>query len=165
MSYYRKLQPLRNMAKKARFLVGGVCGLLLLTVLILTAQGVKSDSSAHCTRVIDGDTIELSTGERVRYIGIDTVEPTDRLGKVITEFNRYLIEGKDIRLEFDIEKYDKYNRLLAYVYVDDIFVNATLVERGLAEVMTVPPNVRHRRHFQQLQGKARKSKRGIWSKG
>jgi len=76
-----------------------------------------------------------------------------------------LIEGKDIRLEFDIEKYDKYNRLLAYVYVDDIFVNATLVERGLAEVMTVPPNVRHRRHFQQLQEKARKSKRGIWSKG
>ncbi|MFQ5957126.1 MAG: thermonuclease family protein, partial [Candidatus Brocadiales bacterium] len=60
-------------------------------------------------------------------------------------------------------KYDRYNRLLAYVYVEDIFVNAVLVERGLARVKTVKPNVRYKKYFQQLQRRAKKDKRGIWA--
>ncbi|MFQ5862681.1 MAG: thermonuclease family protein [Candidatus Brocadiales bacterium] len=133
-------------------------------LLIIISLGATPFESALCKRVIDGDTIELSTGERVRYIGMDTLEPKGKLGNVIAEFNRFLVEGKEIRLEFDAEKYDKYNRLLAYVYVDDIFVNAMLVKRGLAKVMTVPPNVRYKKDFQQLEEEAKAANRGIWAK-
>lgn len=56
--------------------------------------------------VIDGDTIELSSEERVRYIGVDTAEATDELGKAIAEYNHRLVEGQIVRLEFDKELLD-----------------------------------------------------------
>lgn len=153
-----------------RLTVSYAAGILVAAILVMSSMGAVSHDTetetetAHCSRVIDGDTIVLSTGERVRYIGIDTLEARGQLGNTIAEFNRYLVEGKDIRLEFDVDRYDKYERLLAYVYVEEIFVNAVLVERGLARVMTVKPNVRHKKAFQRLQKKAKKERRGIWFK-
>ena len=121
-------------------------------------------------RVIDGDTIELATGEKVRYIGINTPEihhprkPVEYFGKEAMEFNRKLVTSKKVHLEFDAQKRDKYSRLLAYVYLPDgTFVNAELVKEGYAQVATYPPNVKHQKLFKKLQQEARKAKRGLWA--
>ena len=121
------------------------------------------------SRVIDGDTIELTTGVKIRYIGINTPEtkhptkPVEEFGAEAAAANKKLVEGKLVKLEFDIEKKDKYGRVLAYVYVDTIFVNAWLVENGFAQVATYPPNVRYQDIFIKLEKKARETKKGLWA--
>ena len=122
-------------------------------------------------RVIDGDTIELKNSETVRYIGVDTPEtvdprkPVEYYGKEASEYNKGLVEGKKVRLEFDVQKKDRYGRLLAYVYLSDgTFVNAELVKLGYAQVATYPPNVKHQKLFQKLQREAREYNRGLWQK-
>jgi len=122
-------------------------------------------------RVIDGDTIELDNGVTVRYIGIDTPEtkhpskPGEYFGKEATEYNRKLVEGKKVKLVFDVQEKDKYGRLLAYVYLPDgTFVNAELVKGGYAQVATFPPNVKHQELFLKLQREAQRENRGLWSK-
>jgi len=120
---------------------------------------------------VDGDTAVLSTGERVRYIGVDTPEihhprrPVEPYAREAKEFNRRLVEGKRVRLEFDVQRYDKYERLLAYVYLEEgTFVNAELLAQGYAQLLTIPPNVKHTDLFVKLQREARKAGRGLWSK-
>jgi len=113
--------------------------------------------------VIDGDTIVLQSGEHVRYIGIDTPEKDQPFYQQAKELNQKLIGTKEIRIEFDVQKKDKYGRLLAYVYVEETFVNAELVKNGLANLYTVPPNVKHTEYFLKLQTEAREKKLGIWS--
>lgn len=121
-------------------------------------------------RVIDGDTIRLTSGERVRYIGINTPElhhpkmPVQYFAKEAKEFNQGLVGGKRVKLEFDVQQRDRFGRLLAYVYVGDIFVNAKLIEEGYAQIMTIPPNVKYSDLFLDLQRKARQEKKGLWAK-
>jgi len=128
------------------------------------------DGLYYVRRAVDGDTILLANGERVRYIGINTPEtrhpskPVEYFGKEASRFNKKLVEGRWVRLEFDAQKKDKYNRLLAYVYADGIFVNAKLVEEGYAQVSTFPPNVKHQELFLKLQREARENRRGLWRK-
>lgn len=120
------------------------------------------------TRVVDGDTIVVGD-ERVRLIGIDTPEsvqpgaPVECYARRASAFLERLVEGRRVRLELDAEERDRYGRLLAYVYRDDLFVNAELVRRGYASVATFPPNVRHVETFVRLQREARESGRGLWS--
>jgi micrococcal nuclease len=134
-------------------------------------------------RVVDGDTLQLETGERVRLIGIDTPELHEssklqrdaersgqdkkaikQLGELAYEFTRKLVEAKQVRLEFDAEKKDKYGRLLAYVYLSDgTFVNAEIVKQGYASLLTIPPNVKYSDLFVKLYKEARENKRGLWS--
>lgn len=91
-------------------------------------------------RVIDGDTVELKNGERLRYNDIDTPEtvhpskPIECYGPEASAKNEELVEGKIILVELGNPRKDKYGRLLGYVYVDDVFVNAELVKGGYAEV-------------------------------
>ncbi len=88
------------------------------------------------------------------------IEP---FGKEASKANRKLVDGKTVSLEFDVEQRDRYRRLLAYVFLKDgTFVNAWLVEHGFAQVMTVPPNVKHQDLFLKLQREAREAKRGLW---
>ncbi len=105
----------------------------------------------------------------VRYVGVDTPEThhpmkgVERAGKEASEANRKLVDGKTVRLEFDVQEQDRYGRLLAYVFLKDgTFVNAWLVENGYAMVMTVPPNVKHQELFLKLQREAREAGRGLW---
>lgn len=145
--------------------------------------GQKADyNDILVTRVVDGDTLKLGNGERVRLIGIDTpemhdsnklyrdsqrshqdVEQIKKLGRRSYEFTRNLVEGKRVRMEFDAERNDKYGRLLAYVYLlDGTFVNAEIVRQGFASLMTIPPNVKYADTFKQLYQESRENNRGLW---
>ena len=121
--------------------------------------------------VIDGNTILVNMGERsetVRYIGIITQEhrrpvgPEALPGEAI-QANRQLVGRQQVRMELDTLERDRDGRLLAYVYVADRMVNAELVRRGSAEVMTIQPNVRHRDLFVTLEQEARDNRRGLWA--
>lgn len=125
-------------------------------------------------RVVDGDTIHVKLWERVekvRYIGVNTPEthhPTrgeEPGGREAAEMNRRLVAGQRVRLELDVRARDRHGRLLAYVWVGDLMVNAELVRLGYAQVMTVPPNVKHQELFVKLQREARDAGRGLWRGG
>ena len=115
-------------------------------------------------RVIDGDTIELEGGQKVRYIGINSPEllKDSCFGSEALEKNRLLVEGKVVRLEKDISETDKYGRLLRYVYDGDVFVNEVLVQEGFAQVSTYPPDVARKEKFLVAQQTAREDNKGLW---
>lgn len=124
------------------------------------------------TRVIDGDTILVARGERVRLIGVDTPETVDPsrpagcFGKEASRFTASLLPpGTGVRLVGDVEQRDRYGRLLAYVYrgSDGLFVNAELVRRGFAQLLTIPPNVAHTDELSGLAHQAREGAQGLWS--
>ena len=120
-------------------------------------------------KVIDGDTITLENGEVVRYIGIDTPEtthpskPVQCFGKEASEKNKELVEGKMVRIEKDVSERDKYNRLLRYVWVGEIFVNDYLVREGYAYALTYPPDVKYADQFLKAQQEAREQNKGLWA--
>lgn len=140
-------------------------------------------TNIYVKRAVDGDTVELENGEKVRFIGIDTPEmhkssklyrdsqrsqqdvaAIQEMGRSAYEFTKKLVEGKRVSLEFDVEKYDRYDRLLAYVYLKDgTFVNAEIVKQGYASLLTIPPNVKHADLFLKLYQEARENKRGLWN--
>jgi micrococcal nuclease len=142
--------------------------LAIISVLIILFGACNpAPDMAMVTRVIDGDTIEIDTGQRVRYIGIDTPEvypEEEAYGMEAWQANRQLVEGKKIRLEADVSETDKYGRLLRYVYADDILVNAELVRLGLAEAKAYPPDIKYQEILEQLESEAREAGRGIWAK-
>lgn len=157
-----------------------------LLVIILSLFGIQSDlldasftldqtevlssseERALVIRVVDGDTIELSTGEKVRYIGIDTPELRSSSGPECfavkaKEINKELVEGKTVRLEKDISDKDRYGRLLRYVYIDDLLVNEELVKEGYALAASFPPDIALQSLFVSRQIEARENSRGLWS--
>ena len=131
------------------------------------AEPGETTVRARVTRVVDGDTIRADLAgieERIRYIGIDTPETDQPYGSEATRANRALVEDETVELRFDVDRRDRYGRLLAYVHLEDgTMVNARLLEMGFAQVMTVPPNVRHVDHFVELQRAARAAERGVWA--
>ena len=139
--------------------------IILALILTLLAPGCSkiNENAVLVTRVIDGDTIEIEGWIRVRYIGIDTPEIDEPYYSEATEANRKLVEGKRIRLEKDVANKDKYGRLLRYVWVNEMMVNAELVRLGYAYSYSYPPNLKYQAHFLQLEKEAREQKRGLWS--
>jgi len=134
------------------------------------AEGPRT-ARAYVVRAIDGDTIEARIDgelEDVRYIGVDTPEtvkpgtPVQCFGPRASAFNHRLVEGRRVRLVFGVERRDAYGRLLAYAYVDRHLVNATLVRRGLARTLTIPPNDRLATLFRRLELRAARAGRGLW---
>jgi len=141
--------------------------LLAIIIFLLLLCACSPLETATVTRVIDGDTIIIGSGQKVRYIGIDTpeVQPEpEAYGMEAWQVNRRLVEGKEVRLERDVSDTDKYGRLLRYVYVDNIFVNAELVRLGLAEAKAYPPDTKCQKHLDGLEAVARESERGMWAK-
>ncbi len=129
----------------------------------------QGEESVMVSRVIDGDTIVLATGVRVRYIGMNTPElvdprkPVECFAHEAKEANRKLVEGKAVRLEQDVSERDKYGRLLRYVFVSDVMVNDYLVRQGFARASTYPPDVRYQQQFRQAEIEARDNNRGLWA--
>jgi micrococcal nuclease len=159
--------------------LGSVVALVLAAALILRpweggllpGPGKPPSAVAPVVRVVDGDTIEvLLDGRRedVRYIGVDTPEtvkpetPVQCFGRRASDFNHALVERRRVRLVFGAERRDVYGRLLAYVYLGDRFVNASLVRRGLARTLTIPPNDRFAGRFKRLEMGAARAGRGLW---
>ncbi len=117
--------------------------------------------------MIDGDTITIEGGYRVRYIGIDAPEihpSLEAFGIEARQANRRLVEGKEVRLEKDVTETDKYGRLLRYVWVDDILIEAELVRQGLARAKAYPPDTKYQDYLKQMEAEAREAGRGIWAK-
>nr|MDQ4040647.1 thermonuclease family protein [Actinomycetota bacterium] len=103
-----------------------------------------------------------------RYIGVDTPESrggAECFARAASAFNARLVAGRRVRLTTDVERRDRYGRLLAYVHrlPDRLFVNGELVRRGYATVLTIPPNVSRAPLFLRLQHTARRAGRGLWS--
>ncbi|TPG89017.1 nuclease [Brevibacillus laterosporus] len=121
-------------------------------------------------RVVDGDTFKTAKGEKVRLIGVDTPEtvkpnnPVEPYGKEASNYTKKMLEGKEVTLQFDVQPFDRYQRLLAYVYLEDgTFYNEHLVHEGYARIMTVPPNVAQAEVFLKAEQDARENNRGLWA--
>lgn len=147
--------------------------LVLAVVLLAGCRPSTLPESAVVRRAIDGDTVELSDGRLVRYIGIDTPEVRRRRGdqwvldpepfaEAAREANAAWVQGKRVSLEYDAERRDRHGRLLAYVYADGEMVNARLVREGYAAPLTIPPNVKYAEEFRRLAADARRDRRGRW---
>jgi len=119
--------------------------------------------TATVVNVVDGDTIEVSDGRRVRYIGINTPERNQPYYAEASNINRQLTAGKTIQLELDIESIDQYGRTLAYVWADGVLVNLEIVRQGYANAFTVPPNVKYEAQFRNAERDAREAGRGLWT--
>lgn len=126
---------------------------------------------AFVARVIDGDTIEVRFRGRVvdvRLIGVDTpetvhpTEPVECFGPAASRFTEQHLEGEHVRLELGVERFDRYGRTLAYIWIDRVLFNELLVARGFAQVSTYPPNVRYVDRFLEAQREARQHDRGLW---
>jgi micrococcal nuclease len=159
---------------------GSILLLLLVAVVLLRPweswdelwqDELPGSARAHVTRVVDGDTIEVRLDgkvEDVRYIGVDTPEtvkpgaPVDCFGPQASAFNHRLVEGRRVKLVFDVQRRDVYGRLLAYVYLGKRFVSAELVRRGLARTLTIPPDDRFAGHLKRLEIAASRAGRGLW---
>ncbi|MBN1856658.1 MAG: thermonuclease family protein [Dehalococcoidia bacterium] len=118
---------------------------------------------ALVARVIDGDTIELADGSRVRYLCVDTPERGEPLYAEATQRNSELVSGNVVRLETGVEEVDQYGRLLRYVYVGDVFVNATLVKDGLARTLIFDEEEIHAGSLRLLEAEAERAGRGLWA--
>jgi len=120
-------------------------------------------------RVIDGDTIELTSGETVRYIGMDTPElasgnqPDDCYAREATQANSQLVLGQAVTLSRDERDVDRFGRWLRYVYVDDVLINRELVVSGYARAFAVPPDTRYQDVFDEAELQAKARQVGLWS--
>jgi micrococcal nuclease len=129
-------------------------------------------------RVVDGDTAKVfyeGESQYVRYIGIDTPEsvdpgsPVECFGKEAGDFNETLLDAGRVKLVFDEELRDRFGRLLAYVYVNDVtqgsqtMLNAEILRRGFAQTLTIPPNDAFSGRFAEIEAEAREAGRGKWS--
>ena len=165
---------------------------LVLSIIYLStvhaydySSDVSENSLYRVVWVIDGDTIKLDNGQHVRLIGIDAPENRDdaklrkdlrrrhltkaqelNMGRQAHNYLKKLIEGKKVRLKFDVSKYDQYHRILAYVYLTDgTFVNAKILKDGYAYPVNFKPDIKYAEVFQKLYKQAREDQKGLWQNG
>ncbi len=145
----------------------------LAVAALLVAAGAGCGGSpcgpteAKVTRVVDGDTIELEDGRKIRYLLVDTPESTNGknecFGTNAKDFNTDLVMGKNVTLAYDVDCTDRFDRTLAYVYVDGTEVNTLMIDRGYACVLHISPNGDDRAaEFEALQLAAERANRGLW---
>lgn len=125
-------------------------------------------------RVVDGDTFKCMIDgkeQTVRLIGVDTpesVNPKEEKntveGKIASEYTKRYLENRDVELEYDIQKTDKYGRILAYVWNGDTLFNFKLIRDGIAKPMTIAPNVKYSKIIKNLEKKAVESNKGFFNK-
>lgn len=139
-------------------------------------QGIdesRYNATATVTRVVEGDTVDISPAvqgiTRVRFIGVDTPEIEDPIcgnqpyGDEASTYTKSRLENQEVGLEFDVQKTDRYDRLLAYVYpTDDEMFNETLLKEGYAQLATFRPNVKYEERLSAAQEVARAAGRGLW---
>ena len=154
------------------FILAGIILSLFVSIVLRKSSvsyiPLSEENMVKVIQVIDGDTIKIKGGEMVRYIGIDAPETVDPrksvecFGKEGFRRNKELVEGKMVRLEKDVVDRDKYHRLLRYVWIDDMLVNAELVKQGFAYAYSFPPDIKYHYLFTKAQQEAMQGKRGLW---
>lgn len=164
--------------KRRRYKAALPFALIVSLFLAFLAQRPADYKHVEIVRVIDGDTVEIKGGKAARYIGIDTpetrkktekgwVKASDPYGEEAKRLNEQLVLGKDVRLEFDVQKQDRYKRLLVHCFVKDgdkeVLVQAEILKNGLAYLYTFPPNVRYTKILVEALKDARANRRGVWS--
>ena len=144
--------------------------LSLILFIIFLSISCSNQQILICAKVIDGDTIVLSNGEKVRLIGVDTPEtkhpqkPAEYYGKEATAFTKRMVGGKVVKLKYDVQRRDEYDRLLAYVYLmNGTFLNAEIIKQGYGHAYTRFP-FKYMEEFKQYEKEARENKRGLWTK-
>ena len=142
---------------------------LVCLLFYLFQQASYADTWDRVKWVIDGDTVVLANGQKVRYIGINAPElahdghKAEPYGNAAKRFNASLVDRKSIRLGFDKERNDQYGRLLAYIFLKDgTFVNAEILSNGYAYLLVHRPNIKHHSVMLQSQRAAMSAKKGIW---
>jgi len=143
-----------NLAKCSVFILILLCG-----VPALAAQM----ESVSVSRIVDGDTCILENGQRVRYLGINAPESGDPQFNEASQANNNLVAGKQVQLEPKDPSRDKEDRLLAYVFVDEVFVNEELLRLGYAHIQR-PLAAKYRDRLLRAQEAARAEGLGIWAK-
>jgi micrococcal nuclease len=164
------------MRRRRQLLPGLLAALVLVTIAYLRREApppnrpAPTSSSRLCVRAVDGDTLELDGGERVRLIGVNAPEsvdprrPVEYFGKEAAAFTRRLAEGKTVRLEYGEETRDAYGRTLAYVYLPDgTLLNAEIIRQGYGYAYTRFP-FRYQEEFRALEREARSQGRGLWAR-
>lgn len=142
----------------------------VISSIPIETPDLKNKQLVKVVRIVDGDTMVLENGQKVRYIGIDTPElkhankKLECFGMEAKEKNTELVLNKNVYLEKDVSETDKFGRLLRYVWVEDVFVNDFLVRQGYAYAATFPPDVKYSQQFKLAQEEARVNKRGLWSR-
>lgn len=143
--------------------------LFFLLFFLFSCSSVKADATYYkVIRVVDGDTFVLQHIGKVRLIGVNTPEtkdprrPVQFFGKEASQFLTKLITGKNVRLEYDQQRKDKFQRTLAYAYLEDkTFINAKIIEEGYGFAYTRYP-FQKMELFRSLEKKARESRKGLW---
>ncbi len=143
-----------------------------LPILIPVLLFSKTTWAQECNKikwVHDGDTIVLTDGRYVRYIGINAPEiahdnnKAEALGYEAKNYNKSLVRSKTVQLEFDKEKYDRHGRLLAYVFLlNGTFINKKMIEKGYAYALLRSPNLKYDKILIQTQRDAMSAKKGMW---
>ena len=140
--------------------------LLLLTIVCIfsfSSIALAKVEFATVSSVMDGDTVKLTNGKIVRYIGVNApeIKAKDCFGNEAKSINAKLVKGKKIKLVSDKSNTDKYGRLLRYVYAGNSFVNDYLIKNGYATEFTVSPDNKYSKLFKQSQKEARVNKSGL----
>lgn len=141
-----------------------LAALALFALVSCAPQARPATDTFRVLRVIDGDTIAVEGGMRVRYIGMNAPEMSEDLGQAAKEANQALVQGKRVRLEKDVSDTDRYDRWLRYVYVDRLMVNAEMVRQGMARSRAYPPDTKYQDHMERMEREARGAGRGIWAR-
>jgi micrococcal nuclease len=167
---------MKTWRNSSTIITGCKTGCLLLLVFTLISWAHAAPGQTPCpvqeavvAHVSDGDTVVLANGQKVRLLGIDAPEmeregkPADFLAHKAKKFLAELVQGKQVRLEYDRLRYDRYGRTLAYLFLPDgANVSREMVREGLAHVYTVPPNMRFQEELLAAQREAINAHRGIW---
>jgi micrococcal nuclease len=151
----------------------------IITILIITAVILggfyfqlsrTTAEEAFIVEVIDGDTLQTASGDKLRLLGIDTPEiywdsgDAEYLAWEAKQYSTDKLLKKNVELEYDQQKEDHYGRSLVYVFHEGENFNKKLLEKGYASLMIISPNVKYAEDFKKTAEKARKEKRGIWDK-
>ena len=142
--------------------------LACLLCLCLIRPAAAETVTARFLSVIDGDSLLVEYGGdawQVRLIGVDAPEFRQEYGIDAKVFSLKFCHDKTLRLEFDLERKDRYGRHLAYVYAGDAMLNEELVRAGLAIPIKVKPNTRYYRRFKAAEQEAIHGKKGFWLRG
>lgn len=137
--------------------------LVMASAYLINSSIPQQHQQSFVTKVVDGDTIVVEGGQRIRLLNMDTREKGQNCYQEAKDRMQQLVLLKNITLERDKEDKDRYGRLLRYVYADGEMVNLEMVKEGLAVVYIIEPNTKHQDEFRRIEEQARQENGCVWA--